>query len=252
MTPCDFHRISVTTLVCERCGMDFNPETPTTMTDEHTTSVSNSPSDVKPKPLRDLKPRGIKAPLHLLPAGPLRAIASAFLNGAMIYEPWNWTKETDDYREVFAAAALRHLQSYADPTESDYAGDSGVHHLAGAAASIMILLYHDGIDYHVPNSVAEIDQPIPYTLAAGCECHSAGCPKCQPVTDAPSDLGYTITELPAKQIPRGVKAVLDDLRAQCSAHDRDGMRCLQDDEHEGLHENDQTMWDDGACRQGCP
>lgn len=101
-----------------------------------------------------------KPPLHLLPAGPLRAIVSAFQDGATVYEPWDWTK-VDDHRDMYVSSTMRHLLAYANPNESDYDSKSGVHHLSGAAASIMILLYHDEIDYHIPNSVAALDQPIP-------------------------------------------------------------------------------------------
>lgn len=125
---------------------------------------------------KDLKPRGVKAPLDLIPARPLRAIASAtqaieafphygiaslhlipaaalraaaaaFGDGARKYAPWNWVGQTDDWRETYGAAARRHLDAYTDPAESDYAPDSQIHHLSHLFACVGILLFKEGIDY---------------------------------------------------------------------------------------------------------
>lgn len=101
---------------------------------------------------KDLKPRNIKAPLHLLPARALRAVASAIEDGAVKYAPWNWLEQKDDYREVYGAAMARHVCAFNDPTESDYAKDSGVHHIAHAVACGLILLTKLGIDYHRSNA----------------------------------------------------------------------------------------------------
>lgn len=108
--------------------------------------------------MTDIKPRGIKAPLSLLPAKPLRAIAAAMLDGATKYERNNWRvknpEETDeDRRHVYTSAALRHLYAFIDPDFEDSAEDSGVYHLAHAGACILILLYHEGSDFVVPKSV---------------------------------------------------------------------------------------------------
>jgi hypothetical protein len=101
--------------------------------------------------LRDLKPRGMKAPLNLIPARPLRVIAAAMEDGATKYQPWNWVEQTDDFREVYGAALRRHVERFTDPTESDYAGDSDIHNLAHAGACILILLHKLGIDYPAKN-----------------------------------------------------------------------------------------------------
>lgn len=280
---------------------------------------------------KNLKNCDGKAPLDLLPAGPLRAIASAFHDGAAIYEPWDWAEKTDGCREMYVAAALRHLLAYADLEDSDYTADSGVHHLAAAGANIMILLHHDGIDYHVPSSVAEPDKPIPYKVAepervleTQCVAHASRGERCtlganhslphRSRTSAglrivfwdsyhvPNSVAEPDEPIPyyvpadAKQVPPTAEPLLEelrslptneprcskrwdhhrcqlgtghggthvydpdrepsvlagDVRAQCPAYDQNGTRCLKDDEHEGLHENDSAIWNDGACRQGCP
>lgn len=105
--------------------------------------------------MKDLKPRGVKAPLDLIPARPLRAISAAMLDGARKYAPWNWTEHTGDWRETYSAALRRHVSAFTDPTEPDVAEDSGVHHLAHAGACILILLWHLGVDFTEPKSVAK-------------------------------------------------------------------------------------------------
>lgn len=260
VAPCDFHRVPAMTLVCERCGVDFTPEA--LMTD-----VSNSPSDIKPKPLRNLKNCDGKAPLNLLPAKPLRAIASAFHDGATIYEPWDWAEKTDGCREMYVAAALRHLLAYADPDDNDYTADSGVHHLAAAGANIMILLHHDEIDYHVPDSVAEPDEPIPYYVPADAkQVPPTAEPLLEELRSLPTNEPRCSKRWDHRQCQLGVghggthvydpdkepSVLAGDVRAQCPAYDQNSTRCLKDDEHEGLHENDSAIWNDGACQQGCP
>lgn len=91
-----------------------------------------------------------KAPLELLPSKPLRAISSAALDGAVKYGRWNWQKAAN--REIYKGALMRHVTAFNDPSESDYASDSKVHHLAHAAMCCIILLYIDGVDFHLPAS----------------------------------------------------------------------------------------------------
>lgn len=88
-----------------------------------------------------------KAPLGLLPAKPLRAIAGAMLNGAKKYKAWNWTTRSKKTRRVYTDALLRHVTAFADPTESDRDADSGLHHLAHAGANLLILLWHEDVDF---------------------------------------------------------------------------------------------------------
>jgi hypothetical protein len=126
----------------------------------------------------NLKPRAAKPPLHLLPwdvlplatvppditaahaatgqlygaaymrciadrlvkrAG-LAAVAAAFANGASRYAAWNWCDNAgrqDDY----AGALCRHLVAEHGGEAVD--PESGVAHVAHAAASALIWLWHD-------------------------------------------------------------------------------------------------------------
>ncbi|UCC74940.1 MAG: hypothetical protein JSV86_10440 [Gemmatimonadota bacterium] len=104
-------------------------------------------ADAAERAARNLKPRGVKAPLNLIPARPLRVIAAAMEDGANRYAPWNWIERRDDDRDVYGAALRRHVEKFTDPTEPDYADDSKIHHLAHAGACILILLHKLGIDY---------------------------------------------------------------------------------------------------------
>jgi hypothetical protein len=105
----------------------------------------------------DLKPRGAKVPMWLLPYRPLRAIAAAMHEGAAKYAPNNWRNqgEHDDWRETYGSAALRHIYAFLDPDYDDHdtePGGSGVHHIAHAAACCIIILYLAGADYVEPNA----------------------------------------------------------------------------------------------------
>lgn len=95
------------------------------------------------------KPHGLKAPLWLIPARPLRAIAAAFKAGNdKGYVPFNWTVQpVEKWREVYGSAAKRHLEAAIDPTEPDVDEETGVHHLALAGCNIFIALWLLGIDY---------------------------------------------------------------------------------------------------------
>jgi len=110
--------------------------------------------------VQDLKPRGKKVPMSLLPYRPLRAIVAAFHDGATKYAKDNWRNQggTDDWRETYTDALQRHVNAFADPDYPDVADDSGVHHLAHAGACAIILLYHLGADYVIPNSLKKKEQ----------------------------------------------------------------------------------------------
>ena len=107
----------------------------------------------KAQAARDLKPRGLKAPMHLLPYRPLRAIVGALHDGGTKYAPENWREARGDHREVYGSALRRHVSAYIDPDYSDFDDDSGLHHLAHAGACVLILLYHEGVDYARSNAV---------------------------------------------------------------------------------------------------
>lgn len=82
-----------------------------------------------------------KAPLHLVPTRILYWLAEAFANGAKKYGPFNWrTKKIS--ATVYYAAALRHLTAWYEG--ENIAPDSGVHHLAHAAACLAMLADVDG------------------------------------------------------------------------------------------------------------
>jgi len=95
----------------------------------------------------DRKTYSAKAPLWLIPARPLRAISAAFVNGNKRYAPYSWVGQPDGWRHEYSSALRRHVEAFTDPTEPDYADDSGIHHLAHAGACILILLRRLGVDY---------------------------------------------------------------------------------------------------------
>ena len=78
-----------------------------------------------------------KAPLDLVPTALLRETAKAFANGAAKYGPYNW-RTAQISSSVYYAACLRHLTAWWDG--EDVAPDSGVHHLAHAAACLALIL----------------------------------------------------------------------------------------------------------------
>lgn len=80
----------------------------------------------------DLKPQ-----LHLVPAALSIYASQAMANGAAKYGPFNW-REHPVKAHVYIAALFRHLHSWYDG--ENHAKDSGVHHLAHAAAGLAILL----------------------------------------------------------------------------------------------------------------
>jgi Domain of unknown function (DUF5664) len=86
-----------------------------------------------PKDLIGLtKPR-----LDLVPPALEIHVARAMENGAAKFGPYNW-RDKKVRATVYIAAAKRHLIQYLDG--QDLASDSGVHHLAHAAACCGILL----------------------------------------------------------------------------------------------------------------
>lgn len=81
---------------------------------------------------------GVKKPqLHLVPPALTIHVATAMENGAQKYGPYNW-RSKKVRGTVYIAAAMRHLAQYLDGEE--VAPDSGVHHLAHAAACLGIIL----------------------------------------------------------------------------------------------------------------
>lgn len=112
--------------------------------------------------VQDLKPRNIKAPLHLVPVSLLEATAAALHDGASKYEAWNWLDQgdCDDFRDTYTAAALRHLHAFADPTKSDTDEDSGLSHLCHAAACLAILTSLMGVGYSASTAVKDAEKGV--------------------------------------------------------------------------------------------
>jgi len=79
----------------------------------------------------------VKCPLHLVPAALDIFVAQAMKDGAEKYGPYNW-REHPIQAHVYIAAIRRHLNAWYDG--EDDAQDSGVNHLAHAAAGLGILL----------------------------------------------------------------------------------------------------------------
>lgn len=97
-----------------------------------------------PKPdslVKDTNPKTMygkaKPAISLIPAPALVHIADAFRDGAAKYGPANWRNDPVSVT-TYADAALRHLFAWFDGEE--VAEDSGVHHLAHAAACLCILM----------------------------------------------------------------------------------------------------------------
>jgi hypothetical protein len=93
-----------------------------------------------------------KPPLHLVPPALTIHVAEAMRDGAEKYGPYNW-RENDVSATVYVSAAMRHLLAWFDG--EGYAQDSGIHHLAHAAACVGILL-----DAETGGNL-EDDRPLP-------------------------------------------------------------------------------------------
>lgn len=100
-------------------------------------------NDVPPAPLQDagVNPKDTiganKPDLSLVPPSAIIHMSTAMQNGADKYGAYNWrTKKVQVM--TYLAAADRHLKQFLDG--EDYAADSGVHHLAHAAACYAIVL----------------------------------------------------------------------------------------------------------------
>jgi len=92
-----------------------------------------SPPDANPKTRFGMA----KPPLSLIPGAARVQLAEAFRDGAAKYGAANWRIDPVS-ASTYLNAAERHLVSWQDGEE--VATDSGVHHLAHAAACLLILL----------------------------------------------------------------------------------------------------------------
>lgn len=78
-----------------------------------------------------------KPPMALIPGTARVLLSQAFADGVAKYGPANW-RESPVSASTYVNAAERHLTSWYDGEA--VASDSGVHHLAHAAACLLILL----------------------------------------------------------------------------------------------------------------
>lgn len=78
-----------------------------------------------------------KAPLRYVPPALMLEVSRIMENGANKYGPYNW-REQPVSAVTYVEAAMRHLFAWLD--RQDNAEDSGLPHLAHAAASLGILL----------------------------------------------------------------------------------------------------------------
>jgi hypothetical protein len=78
-----------------------------------------------------------KARFDLIPPNAERTLAEVLTMGAEKYGPDNW-KKVDDLERRYIAAARRHVNAYARGEVLD--SESGLHHLAHAAASLLFIV----------------------------------------------------------------------------------------------------------------
>lgn len=78
-----------------------------------------------------------RARISYVPASFLVQVGLAMRDGARKYGAYNW-RDSEVFASVYIDAAYRHLMAWYDG--EDCAPDSGVHHLAHAAASLAVLL----------------------------------------------------------------------------------------------------------------
>ena len=80
-----------------------------------------------------------KVPLHLVPPALGIYAAEALGEGAAKYGAYNWRKDKVEAL-TYVGAALRHLAAYLDGEDVDPDSTRGKKHLAGAIASLAILV----------------------------------------------------------------------------------------------------------------
>ena len=108
----------------------------------------DQPDQTNPKDLLGIK----KVQINLVPPSIIVYIGLAMENGASKYGPYNYRAKKVK-ASIYVAAAQRHLLQWWDGEE--LASDSGVPHLAHAAACLAIL-----VDANVTGNLVD-DRPIP-------------------------------------------------------------------------------------------
>ena len=91
-----------------------------------------------------------KVPLQLVPPAAMIAIAQGLAEGAEKYSPWNWR---DDKIETltYIGAIYRHLAAYMEGEDVDPDSKHGKTHLAGAIASLAILIDAESVGSLIDN-----------------------------------------------------------------------------------------------------
>ncbi len=100
----------------------------------------------KPNP-KDIAGRE-KCPLHLIPGVAEIQVAAVLAHGAAKYGGWNW-RVTKIKATSYIAAARRHLAAWLDGEDLD--PESGLPHLAHAAAGLMIALDAEAVGTLIDN-----------------------------------------------------------------------------------------------------
>lgn len=137
-------------------GPEHAPEEPESAAEAAQDARGVNPKDV----IGATKPNLALVP----PAGKIH-VALAMANGAQKYGAYNWRLNPVQLL-IYLAAAQRHIDQFMDG--EDLAADSGVHHLAHAAACLMIVL--DALE--TGNLVD--DRPAPGAASALIERHTKG------------------------------------------------------------------------------
>ena len=110
-------------------GTSCTHRTPTGAATDHNAGISNMVGFVK----HDAG----KLRYDLMPTESLKAIVETLTQGAAEYGDDNWKLNPDDAR--FYAAAMRHMEAWRAGEVIN--PDSGVQHLAHAAANLVFLIY---------------------------------------------------------------------------------------------------------------
>jgi len=90
-----------------------------------------------------------KAQYDLVDAKFLDDLAKVLTIGAQKYDRYNWIK-VEKHR--YEAALLRHIQAWRMKEQTD--PETGIHHLAHAAANLMFLYCHENME---PKSISDIE-----------------------------------------------------------------------------------------------
>lgn len=101
----------------------------------------------------DLKPRGVKAPLGLLPRLGMECASAAMLHGVGKYWPNNWRDADTDEWPAYLHAINRHAAGIMDGELFD--PESGVPHLGHIAAGAMIACHIARVGFVMPNVMVE-------------------------------------------------------------------------------------------------